>query len=135
MPCLAVTPCTSESIAVGDAAGALDPLSGNGLGSGLRTAILAAAVLDAAGRKSTSQACFDHYTRRLRDTMRSHVRSCVDFYRRIAYASAWRIEVGAMIEALHRMPLGPDAPTFLLNHGRLDQLPGAIASAEAVSGS
>ena len=123
MPRLATTPCTSRSIAVGDAAVALDPMSGNGIGSGLRSAILATAVLDAAGRDTTPQACFDHYTQRLRDTMRSHVQSCVDLYSRAAYATGWRAEVGAMIEALDRLPSGPNVPPFMLNHGRLDRVP------------
>jgi 2-polyprenyl-6-methoxyphenol hydroxylase-like FAD-dependent oxidoreductase len=123
MPRLAITPCTSRSIAVGDAAVALDPLSGNGVGSGLRGAILATAVLDAAGRDAAPQACFDHYAQRLREAMRSHVQSCVDFYRRAAYATGWRAEIGAMVDALLRLPPGQETPSFMLNHGRLDRVP------------
>jgi flavin-dependent dehydrogenase len=126
MPRLAMTPCVSRSIDVGDAAVALDPLSGNGVGSGLRSAILAAAVLDAAGREAMPQACFEHYAQRLRKTMRSHVQSCVEFYGQAAHADGWRAEIGMMIEALHRLPAEPDAAAFMLNDGRLDRVPGAI---------
>jgi 2-polyprenyl-6-methoxyphenol hydroxylase-like FAD-dependent oxidoreductase len=123
MPRLAAAPCTSRSIAVGDAALTLDPMSGSGIGSGLRSAILAAAVLDAAGRDARPQACFDHYTRRLRDTMRSHVRTCVDFYERAEHAADWRGEIDAMVDALGRLPDGPVVPPFMLNHGHLERVP------------
>ena len=109
MPRLAMTPCASRSIDVGDAAVALDPLSGNGVGSGLRSAILAAAVLEAAERDAMPQACFDHYAQRLRKTMRSHVQSCVEFYGQAAHAAGWRAEIGMMVEALHRLPTEPES--------------------------
>ena len=131
MPCLAAAPCTPSAIAVGDAAMALDPLSGSGVGSGVRSAILAAAVLEAAARDAMPQSCFDHYTRRLRASMRSHVLSCVEFYGRAAYAADWRAEIGAMIEALHRLPAERTAPRFRLDHGRLDRMP-AASPADAI---
>ena len=128
MPRLAVAPCTLGAIAVGDAALALDPLSGIGVGSGVRSAILAAAVLGAAARDAAPQEFFDHYTRRLRGSMRSHVLSCVEFYSQAACAADWRAEIGAMIEALHRLPAERDAPQFRLDHGRLDRMPAATAA-------
>ena len=134
MPRLAMTPCVSRSIDVGDAAVALDPLSGNGVGSGLRSAILAAAVLDAARRDAMPQACFDHYAQRLRKTMRSHVQSCVEFYGRAAHADGWRAEIGMMIEALNRLPVESDAAAFMLNDGRLDRVAGAIVSDAIAAG-
>ena len=134
MPRLAMTPCASRSIDVGDAAVALDPLSGNGVGSGLRSAILAAAVLEAAGQDAMPQACFDHYAQRLRKTMRSHVQSCVEFYGRAAHTDGWRAEIGMMIEALHRLPSEPDTAAFMLNDGRLDRMPAATVSKAAAAG-
>jgi flavin-dependent dehydrogenase len=128
MPRLAMAPCVSGSIAVGDAAVALDPLSGNGVGSGLRSAILATAVLDAAAEDTAPQACFNHYAQRLRNTMRSHVQSCVEFYGRATHAVGWYAEIDTMSEALHRLPPGPDVAAFMLNDGRLERMPGAIAS-------
>jgi len=128
MPRLAMVPCVSGSIAVGDAAVALDPLSGNGVGSGLRSAILATAVLDAAAEDTAPQACFDHYTQRLRNTMRSHVQSCVEFYGRAAHATGWRAEIDTMNQALHRLPSGPGVAAFMLNDGRLDRVLGSTAS-------
>jgi flavin-dependent dehydrogenase len=134
MPRLAMTPCASRSIDVGDAAVALDPLSGNGVGSGLRSAILAAAVLEAAGQDAMPQACFDHYAQRLRKTMRSHVQSCIEFYGRAAHTDGWRAEIGMMIEALHRLPPEPDTAAFMLNDGRLDRMPAATVSKAAAAG-
>jgi 2-polyprenyl-6-methoxyphenol hydroxylase-like FAD-dependent oxidoreductase len=126
MPRLAVTPCVSGSIAVGDAAIALDPLSGNGIGSGLRSAILATAVLEAAAEDAAPQACFDHYTQRLRQTMRSHVKSCVEFYGRAAHATGWRAEIDLMSDALHRLPAGSDVAAFMLNDGHLERVTGTV---------
>lgn len=134
MPRLAMTPCASGSIDVGDAAVALDPMSGNGVGSGLRSAILATAVLDAAAGDPMPQDCFDHYTQRLRKTMRSHVQSCVEFYGRAAHADGWRAEIGMMTEALQRLPSEPDAAAFMLNEGRLDRVPGAVVSGAVAAG-
>jgi flavin-dependent dehydrogenase len=122
-PRLATTLCSLGSIAVGDAAMTLDPMSGNGIGNGLRSAILGAAVLEAADRDATSRACFDHFAQRLRNAMRSHVGTCIDFYGRAAHASDWRREIDAMSEALDRVPPGPDMPAFMLNNGRLDRVP------------
>ena len=113
---------------------ALDPLSGNGVGSGLRSAILATAVLDAAGQDAMPQAFLDHYAQRLRKTMRSHVQSCIEFYGRAAHADGWRAEIGMMIEALHRLPPEPDAAAFMLNDGRLDRMPGATVPETAAAG-
>ena len=122
MPRLAPAPCVAGSIAVGDAALALDPMSGGGIVSGLRSAILATAVLDAAEREGISPACFEHYAQRLRDVMRSHVRSCIELYGRAVNAMAWRAEIRAMVEALQRLPTAGAAPAFMLNHGRLDRV-------------
>ena len=122
MPRLAAEPCTSRSIVVGDAAMTLDPMSGNGIGSGLKSALLAAAVLDAARRETVPQACFDHYAQRLRDAQRSHVRTCIDFYGRSAHAADWQEEIGRMSEALDRLPRDPDLSPFRLNNGRLDRV-------------
>ena len=122
-PRLAATLCTSRSIAVGDAAMTLDPMSGNGIGNGLRSAILAAAVIEAAGRETTAEACVDHYGQRLRNAMRAHVRTCVDIYARAAHAFDWQGEIDAMNEALDRLPSGPDVLPFRLDNGRLHRVP------------
>ena len=103
-------------------------MRGNGVGSGLRSAILAAAVLEAAGGDIPPQSCFDHYTQRLRDTMRAHVRNCVDFYRRAAHAVGWSAEIDAMAQALHQLPSGPSMASLMLNDGYLCRAPGAIGS-------
>ena len=129
MPGLSLTPCVPHSIAVGDAAIALDPMSGNGIGSGLRTAILASAVLDAAQRSKKPQVYFDHYTWRLHTAMRNHVNNCINFYGRAAYASSWCSEIHAMRTALPQIiSPGLDGPAFKLNRDRLECVSGPIAA-------
>jgi flavin-dependent dehydrogenase len=120
-PRLATTLCTSGSIAVGDAAMTLDPMSGNGIGNGLRSALLAAAVIEAAGRETTPRDCFDHYAQRLQNAMRSHVQTCVAFYGQAAHAVDWHDEIDAMVEALHRLP-SEQAASFVLNDGSLQRV-------------
>src|SRR5262249_11097852 len=128
MPRLAITPCKSRSIAVGDAALALDPLSGNGIGSGLRSAILASPVLEAAGKGEKLNALLDHYTWRLRDAMHAHVRNCVQSYSRSIHASYWHREIDAMNKALRRVRSPSNRPSFVLNYGRLDRVRDVVAT-------
>ncbi|RDD60766.1 hypothetical protein [Ferruginivarius sediminum] len=65
MPRLSRPRAGSGWLAVGDAAMALPPVTGDGVGNGLRTAILATAVLRALRRGEPESAVLAHYERRL----------------------------------------------------------------------
>ncbi|QFQ97567.1 hypothetical protein F9278_16600 [Streptomyces phaeolivaceus] len=76
-------------------AGALrqDPLSGTGTAQALRTAILAAAVIDAAARGVPVDALCAHYTTRLRVAHHDHLRTCLRLYESAFTADVWQDEI------------------------------------------
>ncbi|GKQ40449.1 hypothetical protein [Streptomyces sp. A012304] len=94
-------------------AGALrqDPLSGTGTAQALRTAILAASVIDAAARGRPASGLCAHYTRRLRVAFHDHLRTCLRLYETAFPTGAWRDEIDATRRALRpRAPLAQPAP-------------------------
>ncbi|MEU0741501.1 hypothetical protein [Streptomyces sp. NPDC006134] len=89
-------------------AGALrhDPLSGSGTAQALRTAVLAAAVVDAAARGVPADALRAHYTARLHAAFREHLRTCARLYAAAFPSAAWHDELDAA-----RLPLpAPPVP-------------------------
>ncbi|MFD8984229.1 hypothetical protein [Streptomyces sp. NPDC059564] len=81
---------------VGAGAIRYDPLSGTGTAQALRTAILAAAVIDAAARGTAApRALCAHYTARLRAAYAEHQRSCVRLYGSAFTGLAWSDELDA----------------------------------------
>ncbi|MET8756036.1 hypothetical protein ABZW32_38980, partial [Streptomyces sp. NPDC004667] len=101
-PLLHPAPATPPS---GDAPGRLlvgagairyDPLSGTGTAQALRTAILAAAVIDGAARGTAApRALCAHYAARLRTAYAEHQRSCVRLYGNAFARPAWSDELDA----------------------------------------
>ncbi|MGH8908556.1 MAG: hypothetical protein ACRD0K_19175 [Egibacteraceae bacterium] len=86
-------------LAVGDAAIALDPVSGDGAGHGLRGAILAAAVVEAIASGQPARACPDHCHARLTAALRVHLQRCLVHY--TAFTSPpWRDERAVTAGAL-----------------------------------
>ncbi|MFE9479288.1 hypothetical protein ACFYNM_11855 [Streptomyces spororaveus] len=90
-------------------AGALryDPLSGTGTAQALRTAILAAAVIDAAATGRPATALCAHYTDRLRAAFREHLHTCLRLYTTAFDTGPWQDEIDATRAALRtgRQPL------------------------------
>ncbi|MFD9078842.1 hypothetical protein [Streptomyces erythrochromogenes] len=84
-------------------AGALrqDPLSGTGTAQALRTAILAAAVIDAAAADRSASALCAHYAHRLRAAHLDHLATCLSLYAAAFGSGAWRDEIDATRGALH----------------------------------
>lgn len=119
MPRLRARPAGAGCIAIGDAALALDPLSGDGIGCGLRSAILAAAVVDAIRAGEDAKACTLHYARRLQRAAVSHVRSCIEHYRRAQPGRAWGGEIEAMASALLHCGENAERFAFRLDRGGL----------------
>jgi flavin-dependent dehydrogenase len=84
-------------MAVGEAAAAFDPVSGDGVGHGLRGAVLAARVLQSIAGGAHIQACLTQYENILSRAMFHHLTLCVGCYRNAATAYAWRTEIERMI--------------------------------------
>jgi flavin-dependent dehydrogenase len=119
MPRVCISPCEAGRIAIGEAALALDPLSGDGVGNALRTAILAAATLDAVVEGAALRDCLGHYEQRVHEAACCHVRNCLDYYRRARPALSWSAEIDAMTVALNRFGMNPEPFAFMLRNGRL----------------
>jgi flavin-dependent dehydrogenase len=72
--------CGDRWIAVGEAAVALDPLCGDGTGYAARSAILAAAVMEAVSSQEPAACCLGHYDQRLSRAFEHHLVECLRFY-------------------------------------------------------
>jgi hypothetical protein len=99
MPSFSLPAAGHGWIAVGDAAMAYDPISGDGVGAALRTAALAVAVLVAIQRGENEQTCLNHYSRRLGAAMKVHLQTLVNDYSRTRDLS-WSNEIEAMRSGL-----------------------------------
>ncbi|AQT75844.1 hypothetical protein [Streptomyces sp. fd1-xmd] len=89
-------------------AGALrqDPLSGTGTAQALRTAILAAAVVDTAAAGTSASALCAHYAHRLRAAHLDHLATCLRLYAAAFGSAAWRDEIDATRRALRGAAAG-----------------------------
>jgi hypothetical protein len=96
-PALADPISSGRRLSVGDAAFALDPLRGDGVGFALRGALLAQAVLARIDAGSSSRAeCLGYYNARLRRAFVLHVRGCREHYRAARNAEIWKHELAEM---------------------------------------
>ena len=96
---------------VGEAAMRLDPVSGYGVTYAIREAILASAVIDAAGTVPSSHGHLTHYQRRLRDAFVGHLDVCIRLYSAGLASPTWNQEIKPMrqaVEAARRTA----APTY-----------------------
>ncbi|MGW6917592.1 hypothetical protein ACWGB8_27740 [Kitasatospora sp. NPDC054939] len=83
-------------LTVGAGAIRYDPLSGMGTAQALRTAILAAAVIDADAAGTPADALCAHYTRRLRAAYAEHLHTCAELYAGAFDTAAWQDELDAV---------------------------------------
>jgi flavin-dependent dehydrogenase len=88
--------CGPGWIAVGEAAIALDPLSGEGVGHAVRGAILAAGVLEGIASGLPVGECLRHYTLRLHRTFCAHLRECLRYYTFAFRSALWATEIERM---------------------------------------
>lgn len=100
-------------ISVGDAALALDPLRGDGVGFAARGGLLAQSVIAAIADGCDHNACLDHYAGRLMSVFRAHLNACISHYAAAWNAYIWSYEIEQMSRCLRG--LTPDrAPDFRL---------------------
>ena len=94
-PQLLAPPCGPGWLAVGAAAVQFDPLSGSGAAQAVRTAILAAAAIEAIERGDSAQRVREHYAARLRVAYTDHLRRCLSLYRSAFPGAPWQDELDA----------------------------------------
>jgi flavin-dependent dehydrogenase len=114
-PHLAQPLATENRLRIGDAAMALDPLRGDGVGFALRGALLAQAVIAAIEAGGDRAQLFNHYDHRLREVFVSHLRGCSSYYRAARYAEIWRTDVVAMDCLSELIEPAPGGYEFRLN--------------------
>lgn len=117
MPSLQRQPAVPGEIAIGDAALSLDPISGDGVGSGLRSAMLANAVISAIESGEPLQHCLTHYQRRIELAARTHVSRCIAMYGHAHGALQAQAEIAAMAHGLSALPLNKDEFRYALHIG------------------
>ncbi len=120
--------CEPGWFAVGAAAVQFDPLSGSGAAQAARTAILAAAAIDAVERGESAQRVREHYTTHIRMAFTGHLHRCLRLYRSAFPAatpsgSAWQDEIDATALALKATAVHTPQTDFTLTGLRLTSRP------------
>lgn len=95
-PALAEPLFKGNQLRVGDAAFALDPLRGDGVGFALKGALLAQAVLARIDEGSSPVESLRHYEARLRRAFVTHLCACREHYQRARHAEIWSPELAVM---------------------------------------
>lgn len=119
-PRLLVPPCGPDWFAVGAAAVQFDPLSGSGAAQAVRTAILAAAAIEAIERGEPAQRVREHYAARVRVAYTDHLRRCLTLYRSAFPGAAWQDEIDATALALRTTAASTLRQDFVLAGLRLE---------------
>jgi hypothetical protein len=88
-------PNPTGRLTVGAGAIRYDPLSGTGTAQALRTAVLAAAVIDAEAAGTPATALCAHYTVRLHTAFGEHLRTCAELYGTAFTSALWVDELDA----------------------------------------
>lgn len=95
-PSLARGISTSTRLSIGDALMTLDPICGDGVGHGIKSALLAVGVVNSAGATVSENAAVTHFNSRLTHAFRAHLRHCITYYGSVAHAECWCQELNAM---------------------------------------
>ena len=88
--------CGPGWLACGSAAMAFDPICGDGTAHAIREAILASAVIRAAGDEENPDQLFAHYEARLAAGFRRHVSLCQQYYQSGGEGPWWQAELAAL---------------------------------------
>ncbi|WP_414583032.1 NAD(P)/FAD-dependent oxidoreductase [Scytonema sp. PCC 10023] len=113
----------TKSIAVGDAAFSVDPISGDGTGYAIRGAILAASVINGIASGLERSQCLRHYTLRLHKTFFSHLQQCLNHYSIGFSSSVWKAEIELMQEVWQNNFDIPNAENFAYRLEELNLVP------------
>ncbi|HSK38667.1 MAG TPA: hypothetical protein VK943_02760 [Arenibaculum sp.] len=96
-PCLGCSLSPAGALKAGDAVLSMDPLSGDGIGSAMRSGILAAGVLVRRARTPAETPMLHaHYDRRLLTAFGAHLDRCAEFYAASRLADTWRDAIKEM---------------------------------------
>jgi len=101
--------CGFKWISIGDSAISFDPLSGDGIGSALKCALLASGVINGISQGMSKEKCLNHYSTRLRKALVDHLGECLRYYLSSKFTSlAWDEEIRLMIKLLRHLKTSSD---------------------------
>jgi 2-polyprenyl-6-methoxyphenol hydroxylase-like FAD-dependent oxidoreductase len=80
-------------LAVGDAAFAVDPISGDVTGYAIRGAILATSIIDTIAAGLSRSDCLEQYSLRLETAFAAHLQQCLEYYPNGFISSLWQAEI------------------------------------------
>lgn len=121
-PFFGITPVGLRWLAIGSAAFAVDPISGDGVGYAIRSAILAASVVSGIISGLPREQCLQHYNQRLYSAFLTHLKACLNYYEPKFESLAWRPEINLMKHLLNKSSsrkLAQAKYTYKLNHFQL----------------
>jgi 2-polyprenyl-6-methoxyphenol hydroxylase-like FAD-dependent oxidoreductase len=111
-------------LAVGDAAFAVDPISGDGTGYAIRGAILATSIIDTIAAGLPSSDCLEHYSLRLETAFTAHLQQCLEYYSNGFASSLWQAEIERMQTEYNRWnPIKNQQFTHTLKDFQLVKIP------------
>ncbi len=114
-----------DRILVGTAAIAWDPLSGDGVGVGIRTAHMAAVAADDAVSRDEPEPLKTFYADRLARAMHAHLEALLTLYAKTPFAKRWTAELVAMrgmADALRVRLERAEARQYAISEGNLSPL-------------
>ena len=84
----------------------LDPLCGDGVGHGVKSAILAVAVANSADITVSTEDALKHFEFRTTNAFINHLKHCRGYYSKIRHPAPWRGEVNAIGDTLGKIASG-----------------------------
>src|SRR6266446_10813657 len=117
----------SDWLTTGTSALRYDPISGDGTGTSLRSAILACAALRSATENSKSECYLEYYRRRSIAAFCQHLHACEALYESAGFSVAWNEELRSIrkLVQLANISSGIDTPAFRLCDYRLRAVSGS----------
>ena len=104
-PSFHTQPILAGRLPVGDALMTLDPLCGDGVGHGVKSAILAVAVANSAAVTVSTEDALKHFDFQTTSAFASHLKHCHRYYSRIRYAAPWEGEVESIAQAMEKLTI------------------------------
>lgn len=102
-PSFHTQPIRASRLPVGDALMTLDPLCGDGVGHGVKSAILAVAVANSAAVTVSTEDALKHFELRTTRAFASHLKHCRGYYSKIRHAAPWEGEVESIAQAMEKL--------------------------------
>ena len=113
-------PCHGERwLALGHGAAVYDPICGDGTAQSIRGGLLAGAVLSFIAQTEDPAAALQHYGKRIRASLATHLETCRLSYETACFGSAWQDELATIRQAPGELASSTEPFRFRLEGYRL----------------